>query len=279
MHVQNVRPRRAFTLIELLVVIAIIGVLIALLLPAIQAAREAARRANCQANMREIGLALANHLDQTGRLPPGAAVDRQPFGTMTETSTYVYGSSWMVYLLPYMDASQYYDLWNFSNSSGWVGPNSNTLMPPVPGYLCPSSTMPVNCIGPPGGGGVPRGAASYVAVTGSAINFLGYTEARVSPPGGMGCCNGGVTSGGGALYVSSQVRPRDVKDGMANTMAVSEASDWLFTTAGTQVDWRPSLHGYPMGAGGSNEHAGVTGYGDRAFNTTAIRWAINSKRG
>jgi prepilin-type N-terminal cleavage/methylation domain-containing protein len=57
--------RRAFTLVELLVVIAIIGVLVALLLPAIQAAREAARRAQCQANLKNVALAVMNYEKKT----------------------------------------------------------------------------------------------------------------------------------------------------------------------------------------------------------------------
>jgi prepilin-type N-terminal cleavage/methylation domain-containing protein len=63
--------RRAFTLVELLVVIAIIGVLVALLLPAIQAAREAARRAQCQNQLKQIGLAMQNHVGSLSTFPTG----------------------------------------------------------------------------------------------------------------------------------------------------------------------------------------------------------------
>jgi len=63
--------RKGFTLIELLVVIAIIAILAAILFPVYSQAREKARQAQCTNNMRNIGMAMAQYLnDYDERVTP-----------------------------------------------------------------------------------------------------------------------------------------------------------------------------------------------------------------
>ena len=63
--------RKGFTLIELLVVIAIITILAAILFPVFARARANARRTAGLSNLKQIGLAVAQYLqDNDGRFPP-----------------------------------------------------------------------------------------------------------------------------------------------------------------------------------------------------------------
>lgn len=131
------RSRRGFTLVELLVVIAIIGILIALLLPAVQAAREAARRSQCRNNLKNIGLAIHNHLGSYRVFPTAGtsfgeraewymATAGKPHGPSKQ------GMSWAYQILPFIE-------------EGSVQSQSDTLQiqsSAIPLFNCPSRRAP-----------------------------------------------------------------------------------------------------------------------------------------
>lgn len=120
--------KRGFTLVELLVVIAIIGVLVALLLPAIQAAREAARRSSCQNNLRQLGIALHNHIDARGGLPPCRSTKPVQRGSFID-------------LLPYIEQSNVHEQYDFSKP--FTDPDNNAVvLLPISIFQCPSSAEP-----------------------------------------------------------------------------------------------------------------------------------------
>lgn len=141
------RTADGFTLVELLVVIAIIGVLVALLLPAVQAAREAARRTQCINNVKQMGLAAANYESAKGVFPPGRLNPDKLIlnggkwvGTVTGGTSYppYSGSasqkfqnfSVHVWLLPYMEASNVFNLIDMSKGQSKQMKNGNTIINP-----------------------------------------------------------------------------------------------------------------------------------------------------
>jgi prepilin-type N-terminal cleavage/methylation domain-containing protein/prepilin-type processing-associated H-X9-DG protein len=266
------RKSSGFTLIELLVVIAIIAVLIALLVPAVQKVREAAARSQCQNNLKQIGLAMHSFHDTYKRFPPGSASDAGVFG-----SGGGYGSSWMVFILPYIEQGALYNQWKFTGNSGWNNANNITIpVPMISIYVCPSSPLPTTYTP----NSIIRVQGDYVAIArADQAAISGYTDPRRYVGSGSGCCGAGIVSGSGVLPPNGQVRMAHITDGTSNTIVVGEQSDWITKTDGSKVDWRSGNgHGFAMGT--SQSGVPGSGYGnERPFNTTTVRYAINQKTG
>jgi prepilin-type N-terminal cleavage/methylation domain-containing protein len=149
------RNKSGFTLVELLVVIAIIGVLVALLLPAIQAAREAARRSQCANNMRQLGLAIANHESAKRKLPYGSFYQNsgKAFEDMVEERIgRVAHWNWVTQTMPYMELGNVINSLNMKPTSRtdqeWLPrsarnwPILQTLV--LPQFVCPSDPIASN---------------------------------------------------------------------------------------------------------------------------------------
>ena len=267
-------------------VITIIGILIALLLPAVQAAREAARRAQCSNNMKQLGLAILDFENQNSKFPAGGLAS--PY-TIAHGG---WGHSWIVLILPYLEQEDLYLELNLvgnvpstpSNVYGDTGRVYGTnpqgvapgnvyngrllagLFPPM--LVCPSSPLPnwmLTAGDPPGQAGIL--APCYAAIAGavdnpSTVNMDSNTDANNTV---------GLVSAGGVLINRRSLLPRDVYDGLSNTILVGEQSDWCVDRLGQQYDGRSNqLHGFPMGPGASPSDL-------RFFNGTSVRYPINTR--
>ena len=191
-------PRSGFTLVELLVVIAIIGVLIALLLPAVQQAREAARRMQCTNHLKQLGLAMHNYHDTYGGLPY-----RQggPDASTTSDVNPPRRLSAFVALLPFMEQGSLYDAANTNMRHVW----DSSFAPwtaQIDGLICPSDSE-VNS---------PFGDLNYSLSHGDCVASDYSTNGHETIPNGVR----------GMFGMETHYNFRDVTDGLANTIAMSE---------------------------------------------------------
>lgn len=250
--------RRAFTLVELLVVIAIIGILVALLLPAIQAAREAGRRSSCQNKIRQLGVALHNFHDVRNQFPPGAENLVFPKPTPTGATANVSGTSWIVYILPYIEQEPLYRQyrWDLSYNTVENAPIGETTIATL---FCPSGPDPQKYLDPNTNLTKNR-TTHYYGVMGPAglTNPTTITIGTTSYPYTVGdaALNGAWSAHGmlshyrettGSVSSFRIVRMADVTDGTSTTLMVGERS--IHLPLGKTNDYRSWLRGNTSGSG------------------------------
>jgi prepilin-type N-terminal cleavage/methylation domain-containing protein len=276
------RLRAGFTLVELLVVIAIIGVLVALLLPAVQAAREAARRSTCTNNLRQLALALHNHHDVRGALPPGSMY----FGLCCTPPAY---TNWAIEILPYMEQQNLYQQYrqnelNVSTNNNLVGQQR------LKTHECPSDSikgkLEVPSTGPrPGGQQWMHG--SYRAVSGKLNLVRGHGnwdgfEPQLWPDnmndhqyksflhaigvGYNGVASPNVTHSSGT-HISSMGGPErfaSATDGLSNTLMIGEYTTRSAETTAKGTFWAYTYASYNQSSVGAESRLYGLHYGNRA---------------
>jgi prepilin-type N-terminal cleavage/methylation domain-containing protein/prepilin-type processing-associated H-X9-DG protein len=239
------RARGGFTLIELLVVIAIIGVLIALLLPAVQSAREAARRAQCTNNLKQLGLAVHNYIDQNGSMPIGAykAPERYDVPGAHEHSIFLA-------LAPFVEQANVYNAFNVSVH--YAGPDStmgsfvNSTMSAIGlnALWCPSDPAVENArvldYWGASYGGFPMRYTSYKGSSGPWNNPQRNTDKRDANFGAQ------LGNAMGLFHYYSSTKLGEIRDGTSNTIMFSETAygllpdydqqEWHWWTSGNYGD-------------------------------------------
>jgi len=249
----NKRPPAAFTLVELLVVIAIIGVLVALLLPAVQAAREAARRTQCINNVKQMALGAANYESAKGYFPPGRKrPDKETIATGKEAgggyTSYPEGASNTerynnfsvhVWILPYMEAGNVYNLIDFKKGQSKKMMNDSLTVKVNPHYdayatasglfICPSDPNT----------GVIISENNYRVNLGGSTPFAGSSQVSATTPPNPEFTQPGTgfpAGGNGAFSMGfNGLKAKAYTDGLSRTVFFAERTKGSGGTDGSTI--------------------------------------------
>ena len=194
--------RKAFTLIELLVVIAIIAILIGLLLPAVQKVREAAAKTQCVNNLKQLGISIHGYASSND--------SKIPTSTRLSGNTDSPRISWAVALLPYLEQGNLvktYDLASTWSSAA----NLPITRQPIKIFQCPVSQDETRLDGDPQTNIWDIvGISDYAAIAGVSAIATNVNTTGVSIPG--------------IMEKNKTVKMLDVKDGLSNTIAITESA-------------------------------------------------------
>jgi prepilin-type N-terminal cleavage/methylation domain-containing protein len=278
------KRRQGFTLIELLVVIAIIAILIGLLVPAVQKVREAASRMSCSNNLKQIGLAIHNHHDTLGYIPPyGFDFDfnpnpANPLGPQNE------GHSAQTMLLPYIEQDNLYrtirtDL-SVNDPNNWSPKwaavfgltGTTTTSSIIKTYMCPSTRIHkvdyepyLVSLGIPDQGPFPLGGTDYAVVQGLTGTFTSACAPNsIANPGfwdddGVGAMGikGHITTSG----YQGKTKITDITDGTSNTILMSEDAgrhqDYARGKPDLTYPWMEGPNGWMLNAAWADQNTAI----------------------
>jgi len=211
-----------FTLVELLVVIAIIGLLVGLLLPAVQSARESARRSTCASKVKQLAVGCHLHVDAWRAFPVGQrqqlCLDDPTYFSCGSNTCTVSGSfnrwfsdarSFITVLLPFMEHAADYDRLDFTKDAD-DAPNRDVLKTHFSFADCPTNPQRNKAYGGW------NGMTHYGGSVGTVGNQCWRTPAQ-----------NGMFSGVNVADNPGGVLPKDVTDGLNNTIMVCEKLGYL----------------------------------------------------
>tara|TARA_R100000789_G_scaffold81517_1_gene76776 strand:- start:353 stop:1102 length:750 start_codon:yes stop_codon:yes gene_type:complete len=152
MYVGNKRVTGFGFILPIFLLLLMIGLCIHVSIPAVYTPRHVARRSICKNNLKQLGLAMHFYYDDHKMFPS----PKGDFGN--ELPPY----SWRIALLPYVEESQLFDRYNFSEE--WNGPSNasmNSIQLTL--FLCPENPLRT--------GDHPRTETDYVGIIGDETIF------------------------------------------------------------------------------------------------------------
>jgi len=204
------------------VVVAIIGGLVALLLPAVQAARESARRTQCQNNLRQLAVAMEQHVERHREYPIGCIgcpVFPLPAGEVPVTPRFF---SWNAQLLPFLERTELWDSLDWTVAS-YQTVNKRVGATVISAFLCPSTEAdelhsPAN------------------AWNGTAFTDYGgiYGVEGVGHDAPSGSKQNLRDESLGVMLFNDPIEPEQITDGLSRTASIAELS---FRRLPTETEW------------------------------------------
>lgn len=222
MHRFATNRRTGFTIIELLVCIAVIGILIALLLPAVQMAREAARRTQCKNNLKQLSLAVIQH-ETTFNFYPSNGWGWRWVGDPDRGTGRQQPGGWIYHVLPYLERADLQTIGAGLPDSIKRFELSELTRTPMALARCPSRAAPNS--GPRDPLFECRNAelvndmarTDYVGNAGDTVIEVPWGPETLREGDDRNYVWADTSQVTGIFFQRSEVRPRDVADGLSNT--------------------------------------------------------------